>query len=414
VNQLFSNLVVRDRQLKHQPGSIIGCTALVAGTTVGAGILALPAVTLPAGIVPSSILLVAVWLYALVTGFLLVEVNLKTICSLGNPSSGLLAMVECSLGKTAAKIASLAYLFLHYALLVAYVARGGEIILSSLQSCVGHSLPAYLGVAIFAGIFGSLIYWGSDRSIQKFNNIFVAIVMGSFISLLLLGVERVNISNFNYQNWSILTPAIPIMLVALFYHNIIPVVTSELEGNFSKIRFCLVVGSLIPLAMFLAWNAVILGGVSPAAITDIATLDPIALLRQGTGGKWLGIIVSVFSEVAIATSFIGFIYGLRDFYNDAWQITDKDPKQRSKIYITILLPTLILAILNPTIFFTALDYAGTFSISILGGIIPVLMAWKQRYKSSEKDLIGILVPGGKITLIAIIIISFGVICQQFV
>jgi tyrosine-specific transport protein len=137
-------------------------------------------------------------------------------------------------------------------------------------------------------------------------------------------------------------------------------------------------------------------------------------LRQGTSGKWLSILVSVFSEFAIATSFIGFIYGLRDFYIDAWQITDKDPKQRPKIYFVILLPTLILAILNPTIFFTALDYAGTFSISILGGIIPVFMAWKQRYKSPEKYLIEILVPGGKITLITIIIISLGVIWQQFV
>jgi tyrosine-specific transport protein len=77
VTQLFSNLVFQDRQLKHQAGSIVGCIALVAGTTVGAGILALPAVTVPAGILPSSILLIAVWLYALVTGLLLVECNFR-------------------------------------------------------------------------------------------------------------------------------------------------------------------------------------------------------------------------------------------------------------------------------------------------------------------------------------------------
>ena len=44
-------------------GSILGSTTLVAGTTVGAGILALPAVTLPAGILPSTLLLIGVWFY---------------------------------------------------------------------------------------------------------------------------------------------------------------------------------------------------------------------------------------------------------------------------------------------------------------------------------------------------------------
>lgn len=143
---------------------------------------------------------------------------------------------------------------------------------------------------------------------------------------------------------------------------------------------------------------VILGGVNLETIVNVGThttlLDPIAILRQGSGGKWLGILVSIFSEFAIATSLIGFVYGLRDFYTDAWQNPDRKPIQRLKIYSLIFIPSVILAIFNPTIFFTALDYAGTFSISILGGVIPVLMVWKQRYKSSAKDPIGILVPGG--------------------
>lgn len=41
--RLWSNL--NPETLKHEPGSVVGAAALVAGTTVGAGILALPAVT---------------------------------------------------------------------------------------------------------------------------------------------------------------------------------------------------------------------------------------------------------------------------------------------------------------------------------------------------------------------------------
>jgi len=45
---------------------------LVAGTTVGAGILALPAVTQPAGFIPSTLALTGAWMYMATTGLLAV------------------------------------------------------------------------------------------------------------------------------------------------------------------------------------------------------------------------------------------------------------------------------------------------------------------------------------------------------
>jgi amino acid permease len=46
-------------------------------TTVGAGILALPASTLKAGFVPSSVALVGAWLYMVISGLLIAEVSLN-------------------------------------------------------------------------------------------------------------------------------------------------------------------------------------------------------------------------------------------------------------------------------------------------------------------------------------------------
>ncbi len=98
--RLFSNL--NPKTLKHEPGSVWGASALVAGTTVGAGIcdcnnsvhrvwwsctlcgsstnhprtgiLALPAVTIDSGFVASSVALVGCWVYAVITGLLVAEV----------------------------------------------------------------------------------------------------------------------------------------------------------------------------------------------------------------------------------------------------------------------------------------------------------------------------------------------------
>lgn len=59
VDRLFSTLQPCDVSgFKHKPGSLLDATALIGGTAVGAGILALPAATLQARLLPSSVGLV--------------------------------------------------------------------------------------------------------------------------------------------------------------------------------------------------------------------------------------------------------------------------------------------------------------------------------------------------------------------
>lgn len=59
------------------------CPAAVAGTTVGAGILALPAVTAESGFAASAAALTGFALFSITTGLLVAEVNLNTLCELG-------------------------------------------------------------------------------------------------------------------------------------------------------------------------------------------------------------------------------------------------------------------------------------------------------------------------------------------
>ncbi|BAY16825.1 aromatic amino acid permease [Nostoc sp. HK-01] len=411
VTRLFSHLQVEGNKLTHQPGSVLGSTALVAGTTVGAGILALPAVTLPSGIIPSTVLLIAVWLYTLVAGLLIAEVSINTMRLAGRPSVSLLAMIETALGLNGARMAGAAYLLLHYALLVAYITQGGEILMSAVSHVWGvqNSLPSWIGTTAFTLLFGSIMYLGRGKFIEKLNNFLVGIVLASFLGLLLLGFTQVKGVHLLFQNWSALSTAIPVMLVALFYHNIVPVVVTQLEGDSRKVRQSIIIGSAIPLLMFLAWNAVILGSVSSEMIHGKTIFDPIQVLRAGGGGELLGVLVSIFSEFAIATSFIGFVYGLLDFFQDIFATTQNKPASRLPLYSLVLLPPIGLGAVNPSIFFTALDFTGTFSISILGGIIPALATWKQRQQLQHSNH---FVPGGKLTLILMIGIALGIILKE--
>lgn len=406
--RLFSNIEFNGDKLLHQPGSVLGSTALIAGTTVGAGILALPTVTLPSGVAPSTMLLIAVWLYALISGLLIAEVSLDVMRKEGANSS-FLAMVENILGKPGAILAGGAYLFLHYALLVAYIAQGGEILLRALP----FNLPNWAGATIFALLFGGIMYFGRPKLIEKLNSALVFVVIASFAVLLFLASRQVNLPQFVFHDWTKLTAAIPVMLVALFYHNVIPVITIQLEGDERKVKQSIFFGSLIPLIMFIAWNAVILGSVNLESLqefTGAEKFEPLESLRSGSGGNFLGIIISIFSEFAIITSFIGFFYGLLNLFNNVIKVTTVRIWQ----YGFVLFPPMCLALLNPNIFLNALESAGAFCISILGAIIPALMAWKRRSDNENEniDSYNRLVPGGKITLITVISIAILVIVNE--
>ena len=62
------------------------------------------------------------------TGLLIAEVNLQTMCEIGSGGVSIISMAERTLGRGGTIFTWGSYVFIHYALLVAYVARAGEII----------------------------------------------------------------------------------------------------------------------------------------------------------------------------------------------------------------------------------------------------------------------------------------------
>lgn len=171
VTRLFSHLKFDNHKFQHQPGSVLGNTALIVGTTIGAGIIGLPAVTLPSGIIPSTILLITVWLYTLTSGLLIAELTLNVMRVEGISHIGLLAIIAKILGKPGARIAGIAYVFNHYALLVAYMTEGGKILTTTVDKVweLEYISPQWVGTVSFFLVFGSLMYWGKDRLIERIN-----------------------------------------------------------------------------------------------------------------------------------------------------------------------------------------------------------------------------------------------------
>ncbi len=88
---------------------LIGAILLVSGTTIGAGMLALPVTTGLAGFIPSLVVMTAVWLFMMLTALYLLEVNLRL-----PGEANLFSMMRKTLGKPGEAISWAAYLLLLY------------------------------------------------------------------------------------------------------------------------------------------------------------------------------------------------------------------------------------------------------------------------------------------------------------
>ncbi|KAH7677194.1 Amino acid/polyamine transporter 2 protein [Dioscorea alata] len=385
--RLFSNL--NQATMKREPGSLTSAIFLVAGTTVGAGILAIPAVTQEAGFLASSVTCILCWVYMVVTGLLIAEVNVNTMCELGSGGVSLVSMAMRTLGKFGVQVTCLSYLFIHYALLVAYVARSSDILTNYL------GIPLWESATLFSLVFGGLCYFGSQRVIGAVNGVLVFGILASFATLVGVASGNLQWDSLLQAHVEAIPQSIPIIALSFVYQNVVPVLCTNLEGNLSKVRTSIVLGTAIPLILFLIWDAVILGTIPNLELNGVNVTDPLQQLRSNNG--MVGPIVEVFSFLAIATSYIGFILGLTDFVADLLKLPSGQNKPLP--YLVTLFPPLVLALLDPEIFFKALDFAGTYGVLVLFGLIPAAMSWSERYNSSSvTPKIPPVVPGGKLTL----------------
>ncbi|QDZ19422.1 tyrosine-specific transport protein [Chloropicon primus] len=399
--RLFSNLDVET--LQHQPGSVLGSVSLVAGTTVGAGILALPAVTAGTGYLPSSAVILGCWAYSCVTGLLLAEVNLFLMCELGRGGVSMLSMAEDTFGGPGRILAGTTYVFLHYSLLVAYISRGGELI-----SGIADFSPALASVA-FGSLLGVTIYASNPSVLDRVNTALVGGVVLSFFGILAVAFGKFDASQLGHADVGRVMSCVPVVALSFVFHNIVPTVTSSLEGDRRKITTAIVAGTTIPLVMFLLWNAAILGyNLDGSDAADGSILDPLKVLEEDAT---VGTYIMSFSLLAVATSFIGFVLGLVDFIADGLNMP-VNTKSLVPFSLTLVPPALF-AVVYPDAFLSALEYAGTYGVLALFGVLPAAMAWKIR---ERKDLgvadVPSLVPGGVPMLVVVGGAALGVITQQ--
>ena len=217
-------------------------------------------------------------------------------------------MAGRTLGDVGAAGTTGAYLFLCATLLVAYIAKSGNIVSDASSALLPEAIPSSLAATGFTmGMWGALSC-GGVRLADAMNRGGVGAARGAVRDA--GGGRRGARADWSAADWmgdwSAAPETVPVVFLALVYHDLVPVVCGFLAGDVRKIRTSILLGSSAPLLMFLSWDAVALASAGDAAG------DPLAALMQGGDGA-VAAVVAGFSFCAISTSFLGTAIGLGEF-----------------------------------------------------------------------------------------------------
>lgn len=384
----------------------VGGIALIAGTAIGAAVLALPVITAHLGFLQTIIIYGTCWFFMTLGALYLLEANL-----LVGYGTNLISMAETTLGKFGKYFTWAIYLILLYALTAAYLSGVGAWVEQGFE-LINISLNPF-GCACIATVLTMIVIWLGTAVTDWVNRFLVIGLIGAFAILLFITTEHVQLDLlFARHNILDLSP-IPIIITAFGSAIVIPTLTEYLHGKPRQLLYVVLIGSVIPLLVYIIWEFVILGIIPLSGEPGLLQIqqhghpvtDVPAALQTLLHSDIITKASTYFSIFALITSLLGVCLSLFDFLADGLHLRKN---MRSRILLTVItfFPPLGFIIFYPHGFTVALSFAGIF-VAILLGILPAMMAWQGRYHLKQEKPLQII--GGKI-LIIITILFFLFVC----
>lgn len=360
--------------MSKKKGSIFGGSLLICGSCVGAGMLGLPIQTGIGGFFPSISAFLLVWFFMLSSGLILLEVNARF-----SIKANLLSMTSKILGPFGKVLCWIFYLFLFYAILVAYMAASGNILSHFLVTHFLFQLTPVHATLFFVTAIGILTFFGT-KTVDLANRFLMFFKILFFILVILFCFTFIKPHLLEHSQALYMAKSIPILITAFGFHNMIPTLLSYSGGNKDHVRKSIVYGSLLSLAIYLIWQFLVLGIIPLNGTISISSalksgIEASQLLSEYLGKSVIGLFIQGLGFFAILTSFLTQSHTLSDFLSDGLKLKETKQHQVLALILT-LLPPLILTVLNPDVFYTALNFAGGICTVVLFGILPSLMLWK--------------------------------------
>ena len=398
--------------------SLFGGAMIIAGGTIGAGMLANPTSTAGVWFLGSLVLLAYTWFCMTSSGLMLLEANLHY-----PTGASFDTIVKDLLGQGWNVINGLSVAFVLYILTYAYITSGGGIT----EGFINQLLTSEQGSVQIGRISGSLIFclvlaifvWFSTKAVDRFTTVLIGGMVIAFILSVAGLISSVKVEVLfdsmvqgEQQYLPYMLGALPVCLVSFGFHQNVPSLVKYYERDANRVMKSVFFGTAIALAVYVLWQLAVQGNLPRAEFAPVIEKGgDIAVLLQALGKyiqtDFIALALRFFAYLAIATSFLGVTLGLFDYIADLCKFDDSR-SGRTKTALITFLPPLLLSLAFPFGFVLAIGYAGL-AATIWAVIVPALLAKASRRKFAQSNY---LVYGGNFMIYFVILFGLLNIAAQ--
>lgn len=376
----------------------IGGILLIVGTSIGAGMLALPVANAAAGFWSSSLFLLLCWFLMTFGAFFILEVNLYL-----PRGKHMVSMAYTTLGIPGLVATWLSYLFLLYTLLAAYISGGADV-LGGLLTYLNWLPSSSALVLAFTVGFGAIVYQGIQH-VDIVNRGLMFVKLATYSLLVLLISPHIDWHYLEQGETAKIAGSLMLLMTSFGFAIIVPNLRDYFDDDIVKLKRVILIGSMIPLICYIAWDAVIIGtlpsqgadGLSALMQSDHTTSSLALLLSNTLNHDMVTSLFNVFTSVCMLTAFLGVSLCLLSFLSDGLKLSPQGKQGFVLLFITFV-PPLLIVLYFPGAYIHALNYAGYFCVTLLL-FLPALMSFVGRGKHQAM----FLVPGGKPIQVAMMV-----------
>ena len=414
----MAEVVAPNQDTQDAQVSSLGGIFIITGTCIGAGMFSLPVLTSNMWFGWAVLFLCVSWYCMYSSALFLLEVNQKFSHGVNFDT-----MTKALLPPALRGINGLSVLFVSYILVYAYISGGGSMLTHSLQTGLDVALPQSISSLLFALVLGFIVSI-STKAVDRVSSAMLGGMVITFmlaIGNLLSGAEFSLLRPFNdmgarlHYSWA----AIPALMVCFGFHSNIPSLVKYYQKDSRKVVRSIRYGSLLALAIYLIWllaSFMVIGRPGFAAVLDaggnMGAL--VAALEANGSGATLAVMLQLFANFAVATSFLGVALGLFDFLIDLLKL-DNSVSGRGKAALLTFLPPTLGGVLLPDGFIYAIGYAG-FAAAVFALFTPVALAYQARKTMVVPSNVPVhhvfSVSGGPLRMIAVLIFALAVVVFQ--
>ncbi len=312
------------------------------------------------------------YLYNLISGFLLADVAIKlhesSECEV--PSSFKDFADAAMESEAAGNAIGAASLLINSCFLAFGISHAGHLVANTLP---GFGLEPTMVAAGFATILTVASFTQTNHGLEKIANAAVLVLFSSFATLLLP-----SLANVSDPMGTLLAPgtspegfgpaaaaAIPLILSSLTYQNIVPSITKLLDFDRTKSSVAIALGSFLPVAVYIAWCFAALGG----GLENLTT--------SGAGGAAL----TAFSASALIGSCVACIMSLAEEYESILSsafssdqyCSVKDKFSVPAVTLAVAPPAAVVLATGSSDLTCALHFCGAFVTPFLYGLLPIML-----------------------------------------